>query len=260
MFIQGKERLLYFAELFADYLKSDVDREISPAETMFNKWYMDVGVSGATCIYNACCVSWLGEVSDVLDIPCGYGRVLRHLVKLFPTARFGAADLDTKGVDFCSQRFGARPIYSEPDLTCVDFGRQYDVIWVGSLFTHVNHERTRAWLAHLVRFLSPGGIIVATFHGRYSACKGLEFGYTTQDCWEEILRGYESSGYGYADYPAAHGYVCPEGGYGVSLSRADVIVADAMAIPGVRVFGYTERGWTGHQDVLVVGKPAVEVT
>lgn len=257
MIIDGKDRLVYFSELFKAYLESKVDDYVSPTDTMMNEWYMSVGESGARAVYAACVASWLGKVTSVLDLPCGHGRVLRHLIKLFPHATFDAADLDREGVDFCAKRFGATPIYSEEDLTKVDFGRRYDVIWVGSLFTHVPRERMQLWLTHLTRCLNIGGIVVATFHGRYSAVKGGEFGYIEQSRWRKILEDYSASGYGYDDYPPADGHSYMHGTYGISLSDPAAIMADAEAIPGVRVFSYVERGWAGHQDVLVLGKPGV---
>lgn len=257
--INDKDRLVYFANLFDCYLQSSIDDYISPSETMRDQWYLSVGVSGARVIYGACVASRVGNISNVLDMPCGHGRVLRHLVKLFPQASFDAADLDREGVDFCANRFGARPVYSQGDLTKVDFEREYDLIWVGSLFTHVERRLTKIWLEHLTKFLSASGIIVASFHGRYSAMKGAEFAYTTPECWTEILAGYESTGYGYADYPKGLGYVTQDGPYGVSLSKPAAILEDVARIPGVRVFSYVERGWAGHQDVLVLGRPDISV-
>lgn len=257
MLIDCKDRLIYFSDLFAAYLQSKVDDYISPTDTMVNEWYMPVGASGARAVYAACVTSWAGKISNVLDLPCGHGRVLRHLVNLFPEASFDAADLDREGVDFCAQRFGARPIYSQEDLAGIDFGKKYDLIWVGSLFTHVSRERMYAWLAHLSKFLTDGGIVVATFHGRYSALKGLEFGYIEKSRWEKIVTDYETTGYGYADYPPKAGHTYMEGAYGVSLSRPATILADVEKIPDVRVFNYVERGWAGHQDVLVLGKPDI---
>lgn len=257
MLIDGKDRLAYFYDLFSAYLKSEVDDFISPNDAMLNKWYMEVGESGARAVYRACVMSWVGRINHVLDVPCGHGRVLRHLAKLFPQATFDAADLDRDGVDFCAARFGAHPIYSNEDLARVDFSKKYDVIWVGSLFTHVSRARMRAWLEHLTKFLSPGGILIATFHGRYSALKGLEFGYIERSRWEGIVHDYDSTGYGYADYPVGAGHAYMEGAYGISLANPALTLRDVEAIPGVRIFGYMERGWAGHQDVLVVGKPAV---
>lgn len=77
-------------------------------------------------------------------------------------------DLDTSGVDFSVSRFNGAAIYSKPDLTCVALGGPYDLIWIGSLFTHVDWATTRAWLAHLVASLTEDGVLVATFHGHWS--------------------------------------------------------------------------------------------
>jgi hypothetical protein len=99
--------------------------------------------------------------------------------------------------------------------------------------------------------------VVATFHGRYSAEKGGTIGYIERSRWDAIRAEYDSSGYGYSDYPPKAGHQYMEGSYGVSLSAPEVIIRDVTQIPGVRVFAYTERGWAGHQDVLVFGKPAL---
>jgi hypothetical protein len=100
-------------------------------------------------------------------------------------------------------------------------------------------------VAHLAGFLSDTGILVATFHGRYSAGKGLEYRYTDEGRWREIVREYEATGYGYRDYPPSIGHDYIEGAYGISVSSPAAVIADATAIPGIRLFSYTERGWAG---------------
>jgi cyclopropane fatty-acyl-phospholipid synthase-like methyltransferase len=90
-----------------------VDTVISPKETMGRDNYLWVGASAAEAIIAALAVSRLAEVRRILDLPCGHGRVLRHLVKIFPDAVVDACDLDRDGVDFCAVRFGARPIISQ---------------------------------------------------------------------------------------------------------------------------------------------------
>jgi SAM-dependent methyltransferase len=252
-----KNRHLRFAEQYARYLESKIDDHVSPKDTMFNQWYNAIGKDAATAVYGACVVSYAHQVRAVLDLPCGHGRVLRHLVKLFPDAAFDVCDIDRDGMEFCASRFGARPLQAHEDLTQMRSDRKYDLIWSGSLFTHVSRPRTRQWLAHLAGFLSDAGIIVATFHGRYSAQKGLKFGYIEEPRWQKILREYEASGYGYEDYPPNKGNHIEwiAGSYGVSLSSPAAVVADVLDIPETRVFSYTERGWAGHQDVLVLGKP-----
>ena len=45
-----------------------------------------VGASAAEAIIAALAAGRLAEVKRVLDLPCGHGRVLRHLVNMFPDA------------------------------------------------------------------------------------------------------------------------------------------------------------------------------
>jgi SAM-dependent methyltransferase len=255
---QQRERVAYFAGLYQAYLSADVDMTRSSAETMEDQWYVPVGYSAAQVIYSACVTSWLDKVRTVLDVPCGHGRVLRHLTKLFPDAAIHACDIDEAGVQFCEAQFGAHPILSKEIPEKVEFPVQYDCIWVGSLFTHLSKAMSERWLAHLARQLSPTGILITTWHGRWSAANGTEINYIEPNKWRAVLSAYKSKGYGYASYRPGHqhqDYI--EGDYGISLSTPVALMEMALAIPDVRVFSFTERGWAGHQDVLVLGKPQI---
>jgi SAM-dependent methyltransferase len=223
---------------------------------MNNEWYFQVGRSAVENILVACLASKIQSVKKVLDIPCGHGRVLRHLFCLFPGAEFYACDLDTDGVDFCASTFAAKPIYSHEELTTIDFGNQFDLIWVGSLFTHTARNVTKRWLAHLVNFLTPTGILVATFHGRWCEHVQSVAPYIGEDIWEGILKDYVSEGYGYHDYlkQDSHSYIT--GSYGVSLATPHVIIQDLEDMQGTRIFLYRERGWADHHDVVVLGRPS----
>lgn len=225
---------------------------------MNNEWYFGVGQSAAQNIAAGYLASHLGTVNRVLDIPCGHGRVLRHLVKLFPDATVDACDLDADGVGFCQERFHAHPIQSTEELTELKIPHLYDVIWVGSLFTHVDRNRVRKWLAHLARALTPQGIVVATFHGRWAEHVHEVAPYISADRWSDILSGFRTSGFGYSDYERQHSHSYISGSYGVSLAKPDALVSDIADIPETRIYMYRERGWADHQDVVVFGKPAFD--
>ena len=248
--------LPYINALISQYNSATIDRSLSPNETMNNQWYFDIGKYAIDSVLMACFASGATKVSSVLDLPCGHGRVLRHLVAMFQGARFHACDLDHDGVDFCVRTFGARPVISQPDLTKVDFGTTFDLIWVGSLFTHTSRELTRQWMTHLASFLSPSGIIVATMHGRWSEHVYLQHQYITEDKWKRILQGYRETGYGYADYSTEENHSYITGSYGVSLAKPHAILQDIETIPDVRIYSYHERGWGEHQDVVVFGRPS----
>ncbi len=159
-------------------------------------------------------------------------------------------DIDRSGVDFCAETLGGHGIYSEPDLTAVDLPGDLDLIWVGSLFTHVDEARTKLWLEHLSSRLSPMGVLVATFHGLYSIIEHSLRPMINPTGWAEIMRQFEQGGYGYAAY-TEHDM----GDYGVSLVRPSKLIDIATSIPETRVLSFTERAWANNHDVLVVAKP-----
>lgn len=244
-------------EMIKNYDANAVETRISPRETMTNmKWYFPVGESAVEVIKAACMSSRLKVVNHILDLPCGHGRILRHLVQLFPTSKFDACDLDVDGVNFCASVFGAHPIYSQEELTQVNFPNTYDIIWVGSLFTHTSQSVTSRWMTHLSKFLTPNGIIIATFHGRWSRYVHQVHPYIREDSWQGILSEYSSTGYGYRDYSAAQNHPFIHGAYGISLAKPHTIIQMLENTPDIRIYLYMERGWADHQDVVVFGRPS----
>ncbi|HYP02594.1 MAG TPA: methyltransferase domain-containing protein, partial [Pyrinomonadaceae bacterium] len=144
-----KRRLLEDAGLDDDArsLLRHVESRISPRDTMYagdGAHYFKVGLSAMRALEEAIGRAKLSQVERVLDLPCGHGRVLRFLVERFPQAAFTACDLDRDGVDFCAHTFGATPVYSDADLDALSFDTRFDLIWCGSLVTHLNEGATRA--------------------------------------------------------------------------------------------------------------------
>jgi hypothetical protein len=151
-------------------------------------------------------------------------------------------------VDFCARTFCADGIYSAPDLSDVNFTTAFDVIWVGSLFTHVDSGRAERWLRHLCNALAPDGILVATFHGMWSIEVHNSYERLIGSAeWAKILLEFRATGWGYAEYSE-------DVDYGVSLCRPSRVIDMASAIEGIRIISYTERGWAGNHDVLTLAR------
>lgn len=238
------------------YARADVNRTIAPDDLMFQgppESYFAVGKSGLDAILQALHLSWCDRVNAILDLPCGHGRVARHLRAAFPNATLTVCDVEVSAVDFCARTFNGVPVISVPDLTQVRLPGPFDVIWVGSLFTHIDADRCRRWLAFLAAQLSEHGVLVASVHGRW-ALKQHEYSpFVDNKRWADAVRQYEASGYGYVRYPTAvHGLDTND--YGVSITRASRIVDMVDAIDGVRLVGYLERGWAGNHDVVMISK------
>ena len=263
--------------------RSTIIQTIAPDDEMWLvaphlSYYFSVGESAVLAILRALGMGSLQNVETILDLPCGHGRVARHLCAAFPEASFTFCDLNRAGVDFCTKTFGGRGVYSAPDLTQVRLLGPFDVIWVGSLFTHVDQRRTYEWMKFLCGCLGDNGVLVATFHGRWTIELQRMDGGIDRDPWRRILRDFERTGYGYADdgipirgsgkiinfagsVPGGRilarrffGLFERARGWGVSVSKPEKIIEIAGNIPGVRILSYSERGWADNHDVLAVAR------
>jgi SAM-dependent methyltransferase len=194
-------------------------------------------------------------VDRVLDLPSGHGRVLRYLVERFPNARFTACDLDRDGVSFCAATFGARAVVSRTDLEALTLDERFDLIWCGSLVTHLDAPRIEALLRFFHRHLTPAGLLVFSAHGTQAAENlrgGKLFSYGLDpDAAAQVLRSYTSTGLGYADYDARR---AP--GYGVTFTTPDWIRGAFQRVGGLREVYFAETRWDSHHDVYGVVRAA----
>ena len=224
-------------------------REISPNDRMFDskypEAYFEVGESALSAIRLSMDAAGKERLDTVLDFPCGHGRVLRAIKQAFPEAELTASDIDRDGVDFCVGTFGARGAYSDPDLAKVNLPGAFDLIWVGSLFTHLPDSRWWSFLDFLVERLAPEGLLIFTTHGRWSAQRIREdkSPLGSREAQLKMLRGYEASGFGFVGSGENQAY-------GTSLTKAAAVLERVETFADLRVLSYIERGWAGHQDVV----------
>lgn len=240
--------------LIKRYIKNKnlkVSRLISKNDNMFTgetNHYFLVGESAIHCIEAALTISQKKEVKSVLDLPCGYGRVLRFLVAKFPEAKITACDLDKNGVNFCVETFGVNGVYSSPEVSEIQIDTKFDLIWCGSLLTHLDKEVTIRFMDFFIDSLEEDGILVVTFHGRYSIAKQKsKLKYISDEQFKIIHSDFERLGYGYANYKE-------KTGYGISVSKPSWVISYLENKDNIRLLSYTERHWDDHQDVLVLIK------
>ncbi len=205
--------------------------------------YLRVGLSALDVIEVALAGA---EPLTILDLPCGFGRVTRVLRARYPAAAITACDLDRPAVDFTAATFLVRPSYSEPNFRDLRLETSFDLIWVGSLLTHLPEHQTRQFLDFAIRHMGPHTRLVVTSHGGYVVQRLRTL--TTYGLSEPaacgLLADYLLQGYGYRGY---------DGGaeYGISLIAPAWYRALLEGSP-LRLQSYHERGWDEHQDVLVL--------
>jgi SAM-dependent methyltransferase len=233
-------------------------REIAPQDGMkmaTSVAYYRFGLAALAYIRLALQVAGGLEPKNILDLPSGYGRVLRMLRAAFPDADLTACDIDRAAVDFCAETFGAIPAYATEDPSDLRLAGDYDLIWCGSLLTHLGAEGWRRFLPWFERHLRKGGILVFTTAGRSIADAirsgrrkfappGGSPGQLRVSDVHRLVAAYERDGFGYEPY------LDFETDYGVSLASPAWVCRELERCPGLELIMYTERGWNGRQDAI----------
>jgi SAM-dependent methyltransferase len=109
----------------------------------------------------------LAGVGRMLDFGCGYGRITRYLLRSLPAERLWVSDIVADAVEFQQRRFGVCGFESAAlpeDLAPPPGSGPFDLIYVGSLFTHLPPQRFSPWFDRLAGMLSPEGLLVMSVH------------------------------------------------------------------------------------------------
>jgi SAM-dependent methyltransferase len=195
-------------------------------------------------------------IESLLDFGCGHGRITRAFKEAFPNARLAACDIDRDGVEFCAATFGATPYYSSPVLAEIEIGERFDLVFCGSVFTHLSLEKWPKLLSVLYSALAQDAVLVFSTHGRYVAhrLRSGEYQYgLTDEQVRRVIGDYDAGGFGYCDYSHSAG----RDGYGVSLSLPSRVCETVEAFPDFHIVLFRERGWNAHQDVVAAVRRAV---
>jgi SAM-dependent methyltransferase len=228
-----------------------INQKVSPDDDMYighgDEHYFGVGEKALANILAALNTTNVDlRVKKILDLPSGYGRVLRWLKASFPEAEITACDTNNKAVDFTAEEFNAIGVYSEYDLTKIKLPfNDYDLIWCGSLLTHFDQSRWIQLLELFHNHLALNGILIFTTHGRLAdplmrqqnPIFGLE-----PAVMRDIMANYDKMGFGYANYDDKYPV------YGISISSPSWVLKQMERFTNLRICYLLEGGW-GHQDV-----------
>jgi trans-aconitate methyltransferase len=214
--------------------------------------YLYGGRSAMRTIADALIAADASLPSRIMDFPCGHGRVLRFLRAAFPHATIYGGDINAGGVAFCAERFGALPVASAVDLERVALPQSLDLVWCGSLVTHLPEASGLVLIRRLLDALAPGGLAGITVCARGMDWAQRRIFKTIPDAqYERIEAQRRQSGFGYADYPGQQGY----GMAFVDLRWVQKILdlrADAYLL------SYAEKAWHGSQDVAWIVKRSLD--
>lgn len=234
---------------------------ISPNDHMFNSdpnpvHYHVLGWGALDCIRVALLAAQTASVNNILDLPSGHGRVTRFLTAEYPEARVTACDIDRDGVDYCAETFGARPVYSAERPEDIDLDDTFDLIWCGSLLTHMDRPRWDGFLDLFESALEERGVLLFSTHGRCIARRLRDPEYAnvyhdSEQKREAILRDYEETGFGYHDYDiddeVRESLSLPRD-FGISLAAPSWVMS-RLEGRRLQLLAYLEGRW-GAQDVI----------
>jgi SAM-dependent methyltransferase len=239
--------------------KLDLTR--SPKDEMFDPndpeyWsmahYLGTGMEAVRLIKNSLALinRTPEDVKDILDFPCGYGRVLRHMKVGFPDSNIVGSEIFQSCLDFCSDQFKIDTFLSDKNFN-IRSERNFDVIWCGSLFTHITSTRFDKLIQFFESQLKENGIMIFTLHGRFSRHNIDTISYQLNR--PRILQmkiGYDTTGYGYTNYNNSDSY-------GLALIKLSWLAKYFNKKSNLQLVGHYERGWDSIQDVVVLQKKDV---
>ena len=166
---------------------------ISPQDGMFQGnagHYFSCGASALNAISAAVGLSGMARVGSILDFGSGAGRVTRWLRASYPSADLTVTDIREDDLAFCSAEFAATAWASTIAVEELSAPRHYDVIWVGSVVTHLSEDAATRLIRKLLSFLTPRGLLVLSTHGRFAHSNGPKaHNYGVEDRWSGIEQG-----------------------------------------------------------------------
>lgn len=221
--------------------------------------YYSVGINAIEIVLGAMLSCQITTVRSILDMPCGFGRVSRHFAAAFPAARLYACDLYDDRIDFCSKQFGAIAFKSNEDFRKIKFPEKFDLIWCGSLLTHLPEREFKDALQLFANSLAEGGIAIITTLGRASPfVQRKMFNYLSDEIYEssKIEETFLRGGFGYADYNDGSKFF-EQKQYGIAFISPSFVLKCLEGEDGIIVRGFFERAWDDQQDALMIQRTSI---
>jgi SAM-dependent methyltransferase len=177
----------------------------------------------------------------VLEFASGYGCVSRHLARQVPNAEVTCSDIHPEAMDFIGRTFSMETQLSVARPEMFALGRQFDVVFALSFFSHMPERTWGPWLEALYRHTRPGGMLVFTAHGLVSD--------------ELHIRRAVLSPEGFWFEPTSEQMDLDGDEYGVTVTSREYVMRQITTRLPDAATQFSEAFWWGHQDLYVVKRP-----
>ncbi len=234
---------------------SSVNLNLTPDDVMYENddaHYLSCGATALNVMLASLQLANVPPPASILDFGAGAGRVTRWLCAAFPTGRLSACDLREQDMSFCHREFLADTWISGTNIDALVAPGTYDLIWVGSVLTHLSADHSTTLIHKLLSWTNADGLLVMSTHGRFAKTHqdSGNFRYLHDEGWKTAAGEYVETGFGYADY-------LNQTNYGISLTKLSWLAELVEKMPNVRLVVLSERVWDEHHDVLAIQNRAI---
>lgn len=213
------------------------ERDAALAEYLWNgRWIADTVLALVAARFGS-----PRALGRLLDFACGYGRLTRWLAAELGAERLVVSDIVAPAVEFQRRRFGVEGFVSTArpeDLPCAE---RFDLVWVGSLFTHLPEPAFRGWLARLAALVGERGLLAFTTLDMALSPEGRDVG-----------------GRGHRFVASSESRVLDHEAYGTAWVTPAYLARAAAALPGAWQVRRVPRGVCDYQDLILLAPAAGE--
>jgi methyltransferase family protein len=182
------------------------------------------------------------ERKEMLEFASGYGAVTRHLRAVFPAFDITSSDIHPDANNFITEELRGKAIQSSSVPECFDAGREYDLVFALSFFSHMPATTWSRWLSALFKTLRVGGNVIFTTHGPTSLRK------LPIDASLDEKGFYFSLGSEQDDLDKTQ--------YGTTVTSSRFVIEQIEALENCELRLVRAGLWWGHQDLYVASKIA----
>jgi SAM-dependent methyltransferase len=177
---------------------------------------------------------------EMLEFASGYGRLTRHLADVIPEAAVTASDIHAQAIAFLRHRFSVTAELSQREPAHFNLGREFDLVFALSFFSHMPDHSWGPWLTALYRHVARGGGLLFTTHGEVSRATQISGSALSSDGFWFSAGGEQRD-------------IDPDE-YGTAITSIEYVKSQVARCLETDVAYYAEGLWWGHQDVYLVKK------
>lgn len=205
--------------------------------------YLSIGFNGLQIVKKIANTYLSERLSSftLLDFASGHGRISRFLAHEFSPGNIWISDIKPDAVAFQCENFGVKGFVSGPSPMAIIQNQTFDMIFCGSLFSHLPELLFNQWLDALCKWLNPGGVLGFSVHDISllgSDPHGTGFYFHAAN--EDLL------------FPEIEGHLNDENQYGIAYASEDFIHKSIASFPEILLEERIEKAFGGLQDVYVL--------